>query len=36
VHTVLDPAGFVMGLVLLSINLWILIENKEKFKALSE
>jgi putative oxidoreductase len=34
VHTVLDPAGFIMGLVLLLINLWILIENKEKFKSL--
>tara|TARA_B110000914_G_C15404454_1_gene418831 strand:- start:72 stop:446 length:375 start_codon:yes stop_codon:yes gene_type:complete len=34
VHTVLDPAGFIMGLVLLLINLWILIENKEKFMPL--
>ena len=36
IHTVLDPAGFVMGLILLLINLWILIENKVKFKALCE
>ena len=34
VHTVLDPAGFIIGLVLLLINLWILIENKEKFNPL--
>ena len=34
IHTVLDPAGFVMGLILLLINTWILIENKEKFSGL--
>ena len=34
VHTVLDPADFIIGLVLLLINLWILIENKEKFMPL--
>ena len=34
IHTVLDPAGFVMGLVLLLLNIWFLVENKEKFSAL--
>ncbi len=34
VHTVLDPAGFVMGAVLLALNVWFLIANKEKFNAL--
>lgn len=34
VHTVLDPAGFVMGAVLLALNIWFLIANKEKFNAL--
>lgn len=34
IHTVLDPAGFVMGLILLLINTWILIENKDKFSGL--
>tara|TARA_B100000795_G_scaffold208901_1_gene162411 strand:- start:907 stop:1281 length:375 start_codon:yes stop_codon:yes gene_type:complete len=36
IHIVLNPAGFVMGLVLLLINLWILIENKDKFNAFYE
>ena len=35
IHSFLDPAGFVMGLVLLLINVWILIENKDKFSPLT-
>lgn len=34
IHTVLDPAGFVMGLVLLVLNIWFLYDNKEKFHTL--
>lgn len=34
IHAVLDPAGFVMGAVLLALNIWFLVENKEKFNAL--
>ena len=36
IHTVLNPAGIIMSLVLLLINLWILLENKSKFRALFE
>ena len=36
IHTVLNPAGIIMSLVLLLINLWILLENKSKFTALFE
>ena len=34
IHTVLDPAGFVMGSVLLLLNIWFLYDNKEKFHTL--
>ena len=36
IHTVLNPTGIILSLVLLLINLWILIENKSKFTALFE
>ena len=36
IHTVLNPAGIILSLVLLLINLWILLENKSKFTALFE
>ena len=36
IHTVLNPTGIILSLVLLLINLWILIENKLKFTALFE
>ncbi len=34
IHIFLDPAGFVMGLILLLLNVWFLVENKEKFSSL--
>ena len=34
VHAFLDPAGLVLGLILLLINSWIIFENKEKFLPL--
>lgn len=34
IHTVLDPAGFVMGAILLALNIWFLLDNKEKFNDL--
>ena len=36
IHTVLNPAGIILSLVLLLINIWILLENKSKFRALFE
>jgi uncharacterized membrane protein YphA (DoxX/SURF4 family) len=36
IHTVLNPTGIILSLVLLLINLWILIENKSKFTTLFE
>ena len=36
IHTVLNPTGIILSLVLLLINVWILIENKSKFTALFE
>ena len=36
IHTVLNPTGIILSLVLLLINIWILIENKSKFTALFE
>ena len=36
IHTVLNPTGIILSLVLLLINLWILIQNKSKFTALFE
>ena len=36
IHTVLNPVGIILSLVLLLINLWILLENKSKFTALFE
>jgi len=33
-HAIIDPAGLVMGLILLLINIWVLVENKEKFSGL--
>lgn len=34
IHTVLDPAGFVMGAILLVLNIWFLLDDKEKFNDL--
>jgi uncharacterized membrane protein YphA (DoxX/SURF4 family) len=34
IHTVLNPTGIILSLVLLLINIWILIENKSKFTTL--
>ena len=36
IHTVLNPTGIILSIMLLLINLWILIENKSKFTALFE
>jgi uncharacterized membrane protein YphA (DoxX/SURF4 family) len=36
IHTVLNPTGIILSLVLLLINIWILIENKSKFTTLFE
>ena len=36
IHTILNPAGIILSLVLLLINIWILLENKSKFRALFE
>ena len=36
IHTVLNPKGIILSIMLLLINLWILIENKSKFTALFE
>ena len=36
IHTILNPKSIILGLVLLLINLWILVENKSKFSALFE
>ena len=33
-HVIIDPAGLLMGLILLLINIWVLVENKEKFSGL--
>lgn len=34
IHMFLDPAGFVMGAVLLALNILFLVENKAKFTSL--
>ena len=36
IHIVLNPAGIILSLVLLVINIWVLFENKSKFAALFE
>ena len=36
IHIVLNPAGIILSLVLLLINIWVLFENKSKFAALFE
>jgi uncharacterized membrane protein YphA (DoxX/SURF4 family) len=36
IHTVLNPTGIILSIMLLLINLWILIENKSKFTTLFE
>tara|TARA_Y100000385_G_C12969041_1_gene583186 strand:+ start:462 stop:854 length:393 start_codon:yes stop_codon:yes gene_type:complete len=36
IHTVLNPPGTILSLVLLLINIWILFQNKPKFTALFE
>jgi len=36
IHTFLNPAGIILSLVLLFINLWILLENKSKYTSLFE
>lgn len=33
-HLTLDPSGIAISLVLLAINLWIIIDNREKYKPM--